>query len=57
MNKEVIQNFKLEKEARQEFKKLCEKNHTTPSHELRKFVHEKIEEFKLKLSNLRENES
>lgn len=46
--KESIQNFKLETETKDEFKRLCEKNHTTPSHELRKFVHKRIEELKPK---------
>lgn len=44
--KTAIQNFKLEEDAKKEFNDLCEKNFTSASHELRLFVHKKIQEFK-----------
>lgn len=57
MAKEAIQNFKLDEDVKQEFKKGCEENYTTPSHELRKFVHLKIKEFRHKKLNPELNET
>lgn len=43
--KNSIQNFKLPEDIKKEFNELCELNFTTASHELRKFVYQKIQEF------------
>ncbi len=46
--KTAIQNFKLPEEVKEEFNELCEAHFTTPSHELRQFVHKRINQFKNK---------
>jgi len=38
--KDAIQNFKIEEDAKKQFNKLCDENHTTASQALRKYVHE-----------------
>lgn len=44
--KTAIQNFKLKPETKEEFQNLCDEHQTTPSHELRQFVHRKINQLK-----------
>lgn len=46
MSKEKIIAFKIEPEAKENFDRLCREKHTTPSHELRLFVHQKIKQLK-----------
>jgi hypothetical protein len=41
--KTAIINFKVSPETKTAFENACSKDHSTPSHELRKFVLEKIE--------------
>lgn len=41
MGKDKLISFKIEEEAKEDFEKWCKENHTTPSHELRLFVHQK----------------
>jgi antitoxin component of RelBE/YafQ-DinJ toxin-antitoxin module len=41
--KNAIQNFKIEEDAKEQFNKLCDDNHTTASQALRKYVHQSIE--------------
>ena len=43
-NKEAIINFKIDPAIKELFKEVCEENFTNPSHELRKFVYEKVRE-------------
>ena len=45
--KTAIQNFKIEEDAKEQFNKLCDDNHTTASQALRKFVHESIKNQKI----------
>lgn len=52
--KTALQNFKLSEETKKEFNELCEEFNTSPSHELRQFVHAKINEFKTR-KNERKN--
>lgn len=49
MAKEQIQTFKIDKNLQVDFKKLCELNHTTRSHELNLFVNGYVEKYKYKL--------
>lgn len=46
MAKSKIINFKIEPDAEAEFKRICEDNFTSPSHELRLFVHSFIKRHK-----------
>lgn len=41
MKAEII-TLKIDKEAKEEFKKVCDDRHSTPSHELRLFIYETI---------------
>ena len=42
MSKDKIINFKVEDEVKAEFKKVCQDNFTTPSHQLRLYVRKYI---------------
>lgn len=42
MAKDKIINFKVEEDVKNEFEKLCQDNHSNPSHELRLFIHQYI---------------
>ena len=42
MAKNKIINFKVDEDTKQAFEKVCSDNVTTPSHELRLFVHNYI---------------
>jgi antitoxin component of RelBE/YafQ-DinJ toxin-antitoxin module len=44
MNKTELISFKIDSETKNKFLKLCCEKHTTPSHELRLFVHQKIKQ-------------
>lgn len=46
MYKDKIIAFKIDEETKLIFEKICDKLHTTPSHELRLFVHEFIKKKK-----------
>jgi len=42
MAKEKIISFKIEAEAKEAFVEICKNKHTTASHELQLFVHQRI---------------
>ena len=55
MSKDKIINFKIEEPVKEEFELMCKDKFTTPSHELRLFVHQYIkmnQSKKLDLSEL-----
>ena len=60
MSKEKIISFKIEPEAKESFDRLCREKHTTPSHELRLFVHQHIKQSKgkpISLTQFKERKS
>lgn len=44
MSKEKIIGFKIEAHVKEDFERICKDNHTTASHELRLFVHQRIKQ-------------
>ena len=54
MTKDKIINFKIDEQTREAFNEYCEANFTTPSHELRLFVNQRVKHFKSKRISLQE---
>lgn len=55
-NKTKILALKIDEETKEAFESICKENHSTPSHELRLFVHQYIKRNKgnrILLSDLR----